>query len=86
MSSNLAGESTLADGPPWSIKHGSLEDHYTIWQMNLLWPMAPQSIEHGSLADHYTIWQMDLLQPMDPPVNQAWISGRPIHQIIFIID
>ena len=28
MSSNLADEPTLADGTPWPIEHGSLEDHY----------------------------------------------------------
>ena len=41
MSSNLAGKPTFANRPPWSIEHGSLEDHYTVWPMNLLWPVEP---------------------------------------------
>ena len=33
-----------------------------------------------------TIWKTNLLQTMDHPVNQTWISGRPLHKIIFITD
>ena len=35
----LADKPPLANGPPQSIEHGSLVDHYTIWKTNLLWAM-----------------------------------------------
>ena len=42
--------SYVADGPPKSIEHRSLEDHYP-WQID---PIPPPAIKHRSLENHYT--------------------------------
>ena len=48
-------------------------------------------IEHRSLENQYTKYISYIVQCIythgrltPPPVNQAWISGKPLHQIDFI--
>ena len=54
MSSNLAGKSALANGPPWSIAWISGRPLHNLADEPTLADGLPQSIEHGSLEDHYT--------------------------------
>ena len=68
----------------WS-KAWNVNEFKFAWWIYFGW-WTPSSIKHGSLEDHYTIWQTNLLWEMDPLVNWTWISGRPLHQIIFITD
>ena len=44
---------------------------------NMKRPSVKQSMKHKSIQ----IWQANLLWLMDPPVNWAWISGRPLHHL-----
>ena len=70
----------LADGPPGQL---SMDLWKTITPNNfhdrMTLALSPP-IDHRSMEDHYTeyFWQMD------PSSNSAWISGRPLHQIIFM--
>ena len=69
MSSNLADEPSLAIGPP---SQSSMDLWKTITLHNFHDRMTPPPppIDHRYMADPYT---------NGPPVNQAWISGRPLH-------
>ena len=44
------------------------------------------SVKQSMKRKRAQIWQTNLLWLLDPPVNWAWISGRPLHCIICMTD
>ena len=76
MSSNLADEPSLANGPP---SHLSMD----IWKAITL-PNFHDRLTPPLLQLTTDTWQTATL--MDLPFNQTCIPGRPLHCIIFMTD
>ena len=76
VTSNLADEPSLTNGPPLPTSETST------WQINLLWLMDPPPTSETST------WQTNLLWPMDPlptsktstwQANLLWLMDLPMY-------